>query len=125
MRRWRRAASIVLRGVLVWWVVERTVRWWLIRRFFQRASASPARTVRTVLTVVQPILSGDPHLADTLHANARLETALPVRWAWMVDHDDLPGRQLTGGPARRTRRGTPGPAGADHADPDAARAGRN
>ncbi len=95
MRRWRRTAGIFLRVVLVWWVVERTVRWWLIRRFFQHAPASPTHTARTTLTIVQPILSGDPHLANTLRANARLETSLPLRWEWMVDHDDLPGRQLT------------------------------
>ena len=92
---WRRVAGFLLRAVLVWWVAERTVRWWLIRRFFQHAAAAPTCAVRTALTIVQPILSGDPHLADTLRANARLKTSLPIHWQWMVDHDDLPGRRLT------------------------------
>ena len=95
----RRVADQVLRGFLVWWVLERTVRWWLIRRFFQRAS-SPVLPVHSsagtnAVTIVQPILSGDPHLAATLRANATLATSLPVRWKWLVDRDDLPGQQLT------------------------------
>ena len=94
-----RAANVVLRVFLVWWVLDRTVRWWLIRRFFQRTPL-PVPDFRPsaatgAITIVQPILSGDPHLAETLRANATLATSLPVRWKWLVDHDDLPGRQLT------------------------------
>ena len=91
----RRTASVILRVVLVWWVVERTVRWWLIRRFFQRQSHPGKLGTPEPLTLVQTILSGDPHLAATLRANAMLETALPLRWKWMVDQDDLPGQRLT------------------------------
>lgn len=94
---YRRAANVALHGFLVWWVLDRTVRWWLIRRFFQQAP-SPAHDPRApagAITVVQPILSGDPHLAGTLRANATLATSLRVRWKWLVDHDDLPGQQLT------------------------------
>ena len=95
----RRVANVVLRGFLVWWVLDRTVRWWLIRRFFQSAP-SPAHaaglsTKTAAITIVQPILSGDPHLAGTLRANATLATSLPVRWKWLVDRDDLPGQRLT------------------------------
>ena len=95
----RRAANLILRTFLVWWVLDRTVRWWLIRRFFQSfpsfAREAGASTEVAVITIVQPILSGDPHLAETLRANATLATSLPVRWKWLVDHDDLPGQQLT------------------------------
>ena len=99
LRGCRRVANVVLRGFLVWWVLDRTVRWWLIRRFFQRASSSDRdaglSTESAAVTIIQPILSGDPSLAGILRANATLATSLPVRWKWLVDRDDLPGRQLT------------------------------
>ncbi len=91
----RRTARALLRAWLVWWVLERLVRWWLIRRFFQReARPSPVPSSHAV-TLVQPILSGDPCLGNTLRANATLAHALNVRWQWLVDADDLPGRKLT------------------------------
>ena len=93
---WRRVARVLLPALLIWWVLERTVRWRLIQRFFRReekGSASESR--QTALTLVQPILSGDPHLADTLRANATLDTSVAVRWKWLVDDTDLAGRRLT------------------------------
>ncbi len=92
----RRIARTLLRVLLVWWVLERFVRWWLIRRFFRReASRGGTAPSREIVTLVQPILSGDPHMGNTLRANARLATSQPVRWKWLVDENDLPGRQLT------------------------------
>ena len=93
----RRVARVLLHAVLIWWVLERTARWGLIRRFFHREKSGIdlTNTRRTVLTLIQPILSGDPHLADTLRANATLEISVAVRWKWLVDEDDLAGRQLT------------------------------
>ena len=93
----RRAAGMIFRCFLLWTLVDRTVRWWLIRRFFQRARppAPDAAPSAGAIAIVQPILSGDPHLADTLRANATLPTSLPVRWKWLVDRDDPPGQQLT------------------------------
>ena len=96
---WRRAAGALLPWFLAWMVVDRTVRAALIHRFFRRET----RRARSPVTGpppptrphVQPILSGDPHLADNLRANARLATALPLRWLWLVDADDGPGRRLT------------------------------
>ena len=98
--RFRCVAGVIFRVLLVWTVLDRTVRWWLIRRFFQQApppapEAPPSPAATGPITVVQPILSGDPHLADTLRANATLATSLPVRWRWLVDRDDLPGQRLT------------------------------
>lgn len=91
-----RAAGALLWALLIWTVLDRTVRWWLIRRFFQQAPAPAPDNAPTGETIlVQPILSGDPHLADTLRANATLPTSLPVRWKWLVDRDDLPGQELT------------------------------
>ena len=94
----RRTARALLRGWLFWWALERLVRWWLIRRFFRREASRDAPfsvTSQDAVTLVQPILSGDPHLGDTLRANATLPTALNIRWKWLVDADDLPGRKLT------------------------------
>ncbi len=93
----RRVARVALRALLVWWVGERFVRWWLIRRFFRRSAAGEDRVPPNpaVVTMAQPILSGDPYLGENLRANALLATSLPVRWKWLVDETDFPGRQLT------------------------------
>ncbi len=92
---WRRTAGALLPWLLAWTVIDRTVRWVLIRRFFGRAAVSTGQqTPPAAVTVVQPILSGDPSLGDNLRANARLKTTLPLHWVWMVDADDAPGRRL-------------------------------
>ncbi len=94
---WRRNARVLLTAWLVWWVLERLLRWWLIRRFFRNANErrNTVPPSRQVVTVVQPILSGDPHLGNTLRANTTLATSLSVRWKWLVDENDLTGRKLT------------------------------
>jgi ceramide glucosyltransferase len=43
------------------------------------------------ITIVQPILGGDPRLADVLRETL-LNTPLATRFLWLVDSDDAPGR---------------------------------
>ncbi len=54
-----------------------------------RAAAMRGTAKRDDVTLVQPVLSGDPRLEFTLRENVR---ALPgVRFLWLVDDDDPDG----------------------------------
>ena len=58
-------------------------------RYAARQPAPPARTDFSAVTILQPILGGDPRLAATLATNL---AALPgARFLWLLDHDDLGG----------------------------------
>lgn len=59
-----------------------------------RARTPPARQTPAPTTILQPILSGDPALAEVLATNLR---ALPqCRFLWLLDEDDAHAQALTG-----------------------------
>ncbi len=58
-----------------------------------RAQAPPARATPAPTTILQPILSGDPALAEVLATNLR---ALPhCRFLWLLDEDDAHAQAVT------------------------------
>lgn len=58
-----------------------------------RAQTPPARETPAPTTILQPILSGDPALAEVLATNLR---ALPhCRFLWLLDEDDAHAQTLT------------------------------
>lgn len=58
--------------------------------YARRHPAAPARASFADVTVLQPILGGDPALAPTLAAN--LVTLRGAQFVWLLDADDDPGR---------------------------------
>jgi ceramide glucosyltransferase len=60
---------------------------WLVRRFFRRpippATREPAR-----VSVLQPVLSGDPTLAQCLRANLTVRSRYRLEFIWLIDSDD-------------------------------------
>lgn len=65
-------------------------RWWklkAIKRFFARDQRAPLEP--TTISVIQPILSGDPTLWDCLERNLRAKSAHKVEFIWLVDDDDF------------------------------------
>jgi ceramide glucosyltransferase len=64
---------------------------WLASRYARRSQADVAGSAAEGghVTIVQPILGGDPRLAETLAANLR--TLPSVRFLWLVDEDDPEG----------------------------------
>mgnify|MGYP000886463969 FL=1 len=62
-------------------------------RFFRRARPAAQRPARLV-SILQPILSGDPTLAQTLGHNLATPCAYPREFIWLVDEDDAVGQQI-------------------------------
>jgi ceramide glucosyltransferase len=62
-------------------------KYWLVRRFFARPIPAPTREVARV-SVLQPILSGDPTLRECLQANLAVQTRYPLEFIWLIDSDD-------------------------------------
>jgi ceramide glucosyltransferase len=74
------------------WLLERGWKHRQVVRFFrQPAPAPPADPARTTVSIMQPILSGDPTLADGLAANLGARSRYHREWLWLVDDDDAAG----------------------------------
>lgn len=68
-------------------ILEKLWRLVLIVRFFRRRV--PVDTVPpTLVSILQPILSGDPTLAHCLEANLRMTTRYHAEFWYLLDHDD-------------------------------------
>ena len=74
-------------------LAEKAWRWSIVRRFFRR-SAPPAGTDPQLVSLMQPILSGDPTLAAGLEANLRACSRYAREFLWLVDSDDAPGQAI-------------------------------
>ncbi|HEY8599354.1 MAG TPA: glycosyltransferase [Thermomicrobiales bacterium] len=49
---------------------------------------------QTLVSIIQPILSGDPTLAASLAANLRARSRYPREWLWLVDANDAEGLRV-------------------------------
>ncbi len=77
------------------WAAERGWKWWRVRRFFRQPAPRPARDPeQELVSIIQPILSGDPTLTESLAATLRARSAYPREWLWLVDDDDDEGRRI-------------------------------
>jgi ceramide glucosyltransferase len=77
-------------GLLALYAMAQGVRFGLALAFLLRPQVAPAD--ETQITVMQPILSGDPLLADCLRANQ--ENAAQARFLLLVDADDAEGQRV-------------------------------
>ena len=81
------------RALPVLMLIEKAWRWRMVRRFFQRP-APPAGPDPRLVSILQPILSGDPTLAAGLEANLRAQSRYAREFLWLVDSDDAPGQAI-------------------------------
>ena len=86
---------------LLIWVIgivlvgERLGKWWLVVRFFARARPPQALTGR--ISILQPILSGDPTMPACLAHNVAVVTQLYpdcAEFHWLVDERDAVGQTI-------------------------------
>lgn len=71
-------------------------RYWLVVRFFRRPPPPPAEPPRLV-SLLQPILSGDPTLPHTLGRNLAAQSTYAREFLWLVDEDDGEGQRICRG----------------------------
>jgi ceramide glucosyltransferase len=69
-------------------LLERAWKHWAVVRFFRRP-ALVATSEPVWVSILQPILSGDPTLKACLEANLRSSTTCRREFLWLVDNDDL------------------------------------
>lgn len=83
----------------LWWLLaglmlgQKLWKHWMVRRFLRRpippATREPAR-----VSILQPILSGDPTLRECLQANISVQTRYELEFIWLIDQDDAVAQAL-------------------------------
>ncbi|MBC7883533.1 MAG: glycosyltransferase [Anaerolineae bacterium] len=69
--------------------LEQSWKYWAIDDFFRRADQENRATDPAVsISIVQPILSGDPTLWDCLSANLMMKTTYQIEFIWCIDDED-------------------------------------
>ncbi|MGA1132546.1 MAG: glycosyltransferase family 2 protein [Prochlorotrichaceae cyanobacterium] len=76
---------------------ERIGKYWLIQRFFAKNFLPPQDLVsknnlvpeKPKVSILQPILSGDPTLWDCLSGNLEMKSHCEREFLWLIDDDDL------------------------------------
>lgn len=72
---------------------ERIIKHILVIRFF-RKSTPFEKTPVSLVSILQPILSGDPSMPAGLEQNLTLRTRYPLEFLWLVDEDDLEAQKI-------------------------------
>lgn len=67
---------------------ERLLKYLLVRRFFARPLLANARTKMATISILQPILSGDPTLWHCLSHNLSARSSYEREFLWLVDEND-------------------------------------
>ena len=67
---------------------ERVWKYWLVRIFFARPTPPLTTTSPRTVSILQPILSGDPTLWHCLATNLARKTSFTTEFLWLVDEND-------------------------------------
>ncbi len=65
-----------------------------ITAFFRQAVPPPAAEPPRLVSIIQPVLSGDPTMQSCLEANLHLKSASALEYIWLVDDDDDEGYRV-------------------------------
>src|SRR6476660_6055332 len=84
---------MLIRLLAILMLAEKVWRHVTVVRFFRRPVPPPRREVRLV-SILQPILSGDPTMPDCLERNLRMRTRYPLEFIWLVDDNDHEGERI-------------------------------
>jgi ceramide glucosyltransferase len=72
---------------------ERLFKHMLVVRFFRMPIPLRTKPV-TLVSILQPILSGDPTMAAGLEQNLAMQTGYPLEFIWLVDEDDAEAQNI-------------------------------
>lgn len=81
----------LLIGILM--LAERVWKHWMVVRFFRRPVPAPA-TDPTMISIIQPVLSGDPTMTDCLERSLQLKSRFTLEFIWLADIDDSAGLHI-------------------------------
>jgi len=85
--------NLILIVIVLFIFAERIFKHWLVVRFFRLSVPAQTNSVQLV-SILQPILSGDPTLAAGLEQNLNMNTRYALEFLWLVDDDDLEGQRI-------------------------------
>ena len=85
--------SLLLSALTIAMILLTAWRHSTVVRFLRRPQGRQAEPPRLV-SILQPILSGDPTLPRTLGHNLATPSACPREFLWLVDDDDAEGRRI-------------------------------
>jgi ceramide glucosyltransferase len=74
-------------------LVERAWKHWMVIRFFRRPIPA-AVTEPALVSIIQPVLSGDPTMAACLEATLQIKSRYALEWIWLADIDDRAGQHI-------------------------------
>ena len=72
---------------------ERAWKHWMVVRFFQRPQPITTREPALV-SIIQPVLSGDPTMGTCLERSLQLVCRYPLEYLWLVDSYDTEGQRI-------------------------------
>jgi len=81
----------LLIGLLM--LAERVWKHWMVVRFFRRPG-SEALSDPLLVSIIQPVLSGDPTMAACLERSLQLKSCYPLELIWLADDDDAAGQRI-------------------------------
>ena len=84
--------TIVLASAALVLLGERAWKHWMVVRFFRRSVPTGAEIA--LVSIVQPILSGDPTMPACLDQSLRARSRFSREFMWLVDDDDLLAQQI-------------------------------
>jgi ceramide glucosyltransferase len=85
--------TLLLAFLIVTIFAERLLKHLLVIRFFRRPIPPQTQPI-TLVSILQPILSGDPTLAAGLEQNLTMQTRYPLEFLWLVDDDDYEAQSI-------------------------------
>ena len=85
--------SLFLFLIILFIFTERILKHWLVVRFFSLPVPAQIKPVNLV-SILQPILSGDPTLSEGLEQNLNMKASYSLEFLWLVDDDDLEAQRI-------------------------------
>ena len=76
-----------------WMLCERVWKHWMVGRFFRR-TLPPTVTEPELVSILQPVLSGDPTMSACLERSLQLKSRYHLEFIWIADRDDPAGQQI-------------------------------
>jgi ceramide glucosyltransferase len=74
-------------------LIERIWKLSMVNRFFQRPLPVMKKSPELV-SIIQPVLSGDPTMSDCLECTLQLKSVCQIEIIWLVDREDTEGQRI-------------------------------